>query len=169
MSVAIYDLTVPTFTRQLEALINCLKKAQNFAEAKKIASDVLPNFRLAADMFPLSKQVQIATDHARGACARLAGIDAPVFEDNESSLPELIERVQKTLDFVRTIRPEQVNGSAERDIVLQYPGIKLEFKGLPYLLNFALPNFYFHATTAYAILRHVGVDLGKGDFLGNFR
>ncbi len=169
MSVAIHDLTVPTFVRQLEAVITCLKKAQNFAESRKIGSEVLPNFRLAADMFPLSKQVQIMTDHARGACARLAGVEAPVFEDRENSLPELIERVQKTLDFVRTIKPEQVNGSADRDIVLQYPGIKLEFKGLPYLLNFALPNFFFHATAVYAILRHVGVDLGKGDFLGNFR
>ncbi len=169
MSIELYDFTVPTFIRQLEALNVCLKKAHNYAESKKIASNVLPNFRLAADMLPLSKQVQITTDHAKGSCARLAGIEPPVYEDNEQSLPELSARVQKTLDYVRGFKPEQINGSEERDVTLKYPGITLEFKGLPYVLNFALPNFYFHATAAYAILRHVGVDLGKSDFLGNIR
>ncbi len=169
MSVELFDLTVPTFIRQLEALAGCLKKAQNYAESKKIGAEVLPNFRLAADMFPLSKQVQITTDHAKGACARLAGLEPPVWEDNEKSLPELIARVQRTLDFVRGFRPEQINGSEQRDVTLKFPGMTLEFKGLPYALNFALPNFYFHATATYAILRHVGVDLGKGDFLGNIR
>lgn len=169
MSVELYDLTVPTFIRQLEALNGCLKKAQNYAESKKIASDVLPNFRLAADMLPFSKQIQITTDHAKGCCARLAGIEPPVYEDNEQSLPELMARLQKTLDYVRGFKPEQINGTEQRDVTLKYPGITLEFKGLPYVLNFALPNFYFHATAAYAILRHIGVDLGKTDFLGNIR
>ena len=169
MSLELYDLTVPTYIRQLEALTVCLKKAQNYAESKKIGSDVLPNFRLAADMLPLSKQIQITTDHAKGSCARLTGIEPPVYEDNEQSLPELIALVQKTLEYVRGFKPEQINGNEGRDVTLKYPGITLEFKGLPYVLNFALPNFYFHATAAYAILRHVGVDLGKTDFLGNIR
>ena len=169
MSVELYDLTVPTLIRQLDALVNCLKKAQNYAESKKIAAAVLPNFRLAADMLPLSKQVQIATDHAKGCCARLAGVEPPVYEDNEQSLPELIARVQKTLDYVRDFKPAQIDGNEGRDVTIKYPGLTLEFKGLPYVLNFVLPNFYFHVTTTYAILRHVGVDLGKGDFLGNIR
>jgi hypothetical protein len=169
MSLSLYDVAVPTFTRQLAALITCLQKGESFTQAKKLSPELLAGYRLAPDMFPLSKQVQIATDHAKGACARLAGLEVPAYEDNETTLATLIARVQKTLAYIGEFKPEQFAEAAERDVHLQFPGLTLEFKGQPYLLNFALPNFYFHVTASYAILRHAGVEVGKGDFLGNFR
>lgn len=169
MTISLYDVSVSTFMRQLDALVTCLQKAEAFAAAKKLAPELLPGYRLAPDMFPLVKQVQIATDHAKGACARLAGVEPPKYDDDETTLAALIARVRQTLDYVQGFKPEQIDGNEERDVALQFPGMTLDFKGQTYLLNFALPNFYFHVTTVYAILRHVGVDLSKGDFLGRFR
>jgi hypothetical protein len=117
-------------------------------------------------MLPLARQVQIAGDNAKGCAARLAGVDPPKFEDNETTFPQLLERVDKTVAFLKTLKPAQIDGSEGRDIVLKFPNRTFEFKGLSYLTTFALPNFTFHVVTAYAILRHNGVELGKPDFLG---
>ena len=122
--------------------------------------------RIAPDMFPLARQVQIATDHAKGASARLAGVDNPSFADTETTFPELQARIAKTLDFVKSLKPAQFDGGFERDITLTIAGQKMTWKGDVYLHQFALPNFYFHVTAAYAILRHNGVEVGKRDFLG---
>jgi hypothetical protein len=143
-----------------------LGKGAAYAEARKIEPSVLLNYRLAPDMLPLSRQVQIATDVAKGCAARLAGVEPPRYEDNESSFAELKARVDKTVGFLQGFTPAQIDGSEDKDIQLKVGGRDLQFKGLPYLLNFAHPNVYFHITTAYAILRHAGVELGKMDFLG---
>lgn len=124
------------------------------------------NGRLAPDMFPLSKQVQIATDGAKGGAARLAGLEPPRYEDNERTFPELVARVHKTIDFLATLTPEQIDGSEEKTITLKFHETTKTFVGMPYLLNYVLPNLYFHTTTAYAILRHNGVEIGKQDYLG---
>ena len=134
--------------------------------ALRVARLALAAARLIIDMLPLSSQIQIACDAAKGAAARLAGIEIPKHEDTEVSLAELEARVAKTLDFIKTIKPEQLQGAETREIVMQLPQTTLKFTGINYLTNFALPNFFFHVTTAYAILRKNGVDLGKRDFLG---
>ena len=166
MTISMYQASVPVFVRMLKNLSLILDKGQAHAEAKKIAPHVLPGSRLIADMFPLSRQVQIACDHAKGAVARLAGVDIPKHEDNEQTFEELQARIAKTVAFVETFTAAQIDGSEERDIV--YPTSSrgdLHFKGVDYLLGFALPNFYFHVVTAYDILRANGVDIGKRDFL----
>ena len=168
MSLSMYQASVPVFIRTLTMLSNILDKAAAFAEAKKIDSAVLVNARLAPDMFPLSRQVQIATDNAKGCAARLAGIDPPRYEDTETTFPELIARLRKTVDFLATFKPAQIDGSEERTITLTMRHGTLVFPGQTYLLTYALPNVYFHVTTAYAILRHNGVEVGKQDFLGKF-
>ena len=166
MTLSMYQASVPVFVRTLNNLSAILEKGQKHAEARKIAADVLPAWRLIADMFPLSRQVQIATDHAKGAVARLAGVDIPKYEDNEQTVEELRARIAKTVAFVGTFTAERLDGSEEREIVLALSFGERRFNGIDYLLGFALPNFYFHVVTAYGILRQNGVDIGKRDFLG---
>lgn len=166
MRLTMYQASVPVFLRNLTNLSIFLDKAAAYAAAKKIDQAVLVGARLYPDMLPLSRQVQIATDHAKNASARLAGADRPVFEDDESSLDELKARIAKTIDYLKTLTPEQFEGSDEREVKVPQRSGELVLQGLPYLFFFAHPNFYFHVTTAYAILRHSGVELGKTDFLG---
>ncbi len=166
MSISMYQVSVPVFARALTNLRSVLEKGAAHAEARKFKPEVLLNDRLAPDMFPLIRQVQIATDQAKGCVARLAGVEVPKYEDNEASFEELYARIDKTLAFIKGIKAEQIDGSEGKDITLPSPRGPLEFKGQPYLLFFVLPNVYFHCTTAYAILRHNGVELGKMDFIG---
>ncbi len=161
----IYELTVPQFVRILTQVDSWLDKAQAFAEQKKFKPEVLLNSRLAPDQFHLTRQVQICSDHAKNGAARLAGVEAPRFEDNEATLAEVRARATKTIEYLNTLKPEQFQDAAGRKIVLPLaPGKYLV--GSDYLVQFALPNFYFHATTTYAILRHNGIELGKKDFVG---
>jgi hypothetical protein len=166
MTLSMYQASVPVFLRTLAALSCILDKAAAHAAQRKIEPSVLLNARLFPDMFAFLRQVQLAADFAKGASARLAGIDVPKFADTESTFDELKTRIAKTADFVRTLTPTQIDGSENRDITIPIGGQPQSFKGQPYLLHFALPNFFFHATTAYDILRHCGVELGKRDFIG---
>jgi len=166
MTISMYSASVPVFIHTLTNLNAILSKAAAHAQAKKIDDSVLLNTRLFPDMLPFTKQVDIATDFARGTAARLAGLETPVFEDNEKTFAELMARVERTLDYLRTFKPEQIDGSEAREIVRPLGGQPKKFTGINYLLQFALPNFYFHATTTYAILRHSGIEVGKMDFLG---
>ena len=169
MTISMYQASVPVFTQTLTALSAVLAKADAHAANKKIAPGVLPGTRLCPDMFPLARQVQIACDFAKGTCARLAGVEVPSYADTETTFAELRERIAKTIAFIATIPAAQIDGSEDRDISLKVGPQDMHFKGLPYLVSFSLPNFYFHATTAYAILRANGVELGKMDFLGMSR
>jgi uncharacterized protein len=166
MSVSLYDVSIPIFTLTLSNLSAILDKAASHGDAKKLDPKVIPQTRLIVDMLPLSAQIQIACDTAKGAAARLAGIEVPKHEDTEATIAELKARVTKTLDFIKTIKPQQLEGAEKREIVLQFPQSTLKFNGLNYLTNFVLPNLFFHVTMAYALLRKNGVDLGKRDFLG---
>ncbi|MGH9906131.1 MAG: DUF1993 domain-containing protein [Pyrinomonadaceae bacterium] len=166
MTISMYQASVPASIRMLNNLSAILEKAAAHAEAKKIDPAVLTNSRLYPDMLPLARQIHIATDQAKGCGARLAGVEPPKFEDKETTFPELIARIEKTISFLRELKPEQIDGSEEKTITLQVRNNTLTFEGMPYLLNFALPNFYFHVTTAYDILRHCGVEIGKRDYLG---
>ena len=166
MSISMYQVSVPVFVRALSNLRAILEKGAAHAEARKFKPEVLLNDRLAPDMHPLTRQVQIATDQVKGCAARLAGVEVPKFEDNEASFEDLYSRIDKTLAFVKSLKPEQIDGSENKDVSLPTPRGPLEFKGQPYLLFFVHPNLYFHCTTAYAILRHNGVELGKMDFIG---
>jgi len=166
MSFSVYEASIPVFTLSLTNLAAILDKAASHGEAKKVDPKVMPQARLIADMLPLSAQIQIACDTAKGAAARLAGVEVPKHADTETTLAELKARVAKTLDFIKTIKPDQVQGAESREVVLQFPQTTLKFNGATYLTNFALPNFFFHVTMAYALLRKNGVDLGKRDFLG---
>jgi uncharacterized protein len=169
MSVSLYDVSIPVFTLSLTNLAAILDKAASHAESKKVDPKVLSATRLIIDMLPLSSQIQIACDTAKGAAGRLAGVEIPKHPDTETTLDELKARVAKTLDFIKTIKPEQMQGAETREIVLQFPQSTLKFTGINYLTNFVLPNFFFHVTTAYALLRKNGVDLGKRDFLGEIQ
>lgn len=166
MSVSLYDVSIPVFTLHLNNLAAILDKAGSHAESKKLDAKVFPATRLIADMLPLSSQVQIACDTVKGAAGRLAGVEVPKYADTETTIEELKARVAKTLDFVKTIKPAQLEGAETKEIVLQFPQSTLKFNGLNYVTNFVLPNFFFHVTTAYALLRKNGVDIGKRDFLG---
>ncbi len=166
MKISMYQASVPTFTLMLNNLSAILEKAAAHAEAKKIDPAVLLNARLYPDMFPLSRQVQIATDNAKGCAARLAGAEPPKYEDNETTFSELIARIRKTAEYLATFKPEQIDGSEDRAITLKFRDTTRKFVGMPYLLNYVLPTIYFHITTAYGILRHNGVEIGKQDFLG---
>lgn len=168
MTVNAYQATVPAFVQILTALSAILTKAQAHAEAKKIDPAVFVNARIAPDMFPLARQVQIATDHAKGASARLAGVDVPSYADTETTFAELQARIAKTLDFIKGLKPAQFDGGLDRKVTLKIAGQEMSWNGGVYLHQFALPNFYFHVTAAYAILRHNGVEVGKRDFLGSF-
>ena len=166
MTISMYEASGPVFVRMLRNLEVLLDKGLAHAEAKNVAPEVLPASRLIVDMFPLSRQIQIATDHAKGAMARLAGVDVPKYEDNEQTIDDLKARIARTITFVESFKPEQINGSEGREIVFPIRGSEIRFAGMAYLLEFALPNFYFHMVTAYNILRQNGVGIGKRDFLG---
>lgn len=166
MTISMYQAAVPTMIRALNNLAAILDKAQQHAEAKKFDPAVLVAARLAPDMFALAKQVQIASDAAKGGAARLAQQQPPSFEDNETTLPQLAERARKTVAYLETLKPEQIDGSEDLTVTWQTRSATRSMQGMPYLLNHVLPNVFFHVTTAYDILRHNGVELGKQDFLG---
>ena len=167
MAITMYQASVPVFQRNLTSLKAILDKAAAHAAAQKIDEAVFVTARLYPNMLPLSKQVQIASDFARGTTARLAGGEPPAWEDNEKTLADLVARVDKTLEFLKTFTAAQVDGSEGRQITRPVRGQPKTFTGINYLLQYALPNFYFHTTTAYAILRHNGVEIGKPDFIGS--
>ena len=167
MTISMYQASAPVFDKMLGNLSGILGKAASWAEARKIEPTVLVNARLAPDMFALTRQVQIACDFAKGTCARLAGVEPPKFEDNESSIADLQARIAKTRQFMGTIKAAQIDGSEDRHIKFKAGPRELEFKGQAYLTDFALPNFFFHYTTTYAILRHNGLDLSKSDYIGS--
>ena len=166
MAMSMYQASIPQFTKMLSNLSNILKKGEEFAKTKNIDGTVLVGSRLAADMFPLAKQVQIACDQVKNGMARLAGVEPPKFDDNESTFAELQERIAKTIAFAKSIKPEQVDGTEAKEIKFSIKEWNLEFVGEQYLLTWIIPNFYFHVSTAYNILRHNGVEIGKSDFLG---
>jgi hypothetical protein len=166
MPISMYQVSVPVFVKTLANLAAILDKGAAFAAAKKVDASVLLGYRLAPDMLNLTQQVQIAADHAKRATARLAGIEAPVYEDNEASFADLKARIDKTIAFINTLKPGQIDGAEARDISLKVGGNSRILSGQAYLLHNALPNFFFHVTTAYAILRHCGVEVGKKDFIG---
>jgi hypothetical protein len=166
MPLSMYQASAPVFVKMLNNLAAILEKAEAFAKERKIEEGVMLDWRFAPDMFPLTRQVQIATDFAKGTMARLAGAEVPKYADEEASFDGLKERIAKTVSFVQTFKPADIDGSETRDITLTAGGRELHFKGRPYLLHFALPNFYFHITTAYGLLRACGVGLGKMDFIG---
>jgi len=167
MPLSMHAASAPIFIQILNALSGLLDKAEAHARARKIEPKVLLEQRLFPDMFALVRQVQLASDFAKGACARLAGVEVPVYDDTEQSFPELKARIARTIEFVKSLRPADFEGSETRDVTIRIAGKPVTMKGEPYLLHFAVPNFYFHATTAYAILRHAGIELGKLDFVGD--
>ena len=164
--LSMHAISAPVFTRMLNNLSSILSKAEQQAKAKGYDPNVLLNDRLAPDMFTLTRQVQIATDQVKGGMSRLAGAEVPTWPDTEASFTDLATRVDKALAHVKNFKPAQYEGFEARKIELKFPNITLEYTGRDYLLGHVLPNFYFHLTTAYAILRHNGVALGKRDFLG---
>lgn len=166
MQLSMHRASAPVFVRNLRNLIGVLRKAEAFAEERKIDQAVLLGFRLAPDMFPLSRQVQIATDMAKGCVSRLAGVEIPAYEDKEATFAELIARVEKCIAYCEGFTAAQLDGTEDKTIVLKRPTGDVTFQGLPYLLEYVQPNVYFHCVTAYAILRHCGVPLGKKDFIG---
>jgi len=167
VAISIYDQFVPVFSHMLQALDKVLSKAEADAAARKIDLDVFVNGRLAPDMLPLTRQIQIMTDQAKGCASRLAGQDPPKWPDEEKTFADLHARIAKTIAHLKTFKPEQFEGSEKRAIELKFPNATFNFTGKDYLLKNVIPNFYFHYTTAYAILRHNGVPIGKGDFLAN--
>ena len=166
MSLSMHSASVPVFVRMLGNLGRWLDKAEAHAAAKKFETGVFLASRLAPDMLPLIKQIQIACDAAKFGVARLAGVEAPKFEDNETGFAELRERIRKTIAYVQSVPAAQIDGTEAKDVVVPRRDGSMTLKGEPYLKHFVLPNFYFHVTTAYALLRHNGVELGKGDYLG---
>lgn len=166
MTISVYDVTVPVFTRMLTNLLAVMDKAEANATERKFATAVLFDMRLSPDMIPFSGQVMIATDHAKGCVSRLAGRDVPSWPDTETSFEELRARIQKALDLLATIKPSDLEGSEARDVTLKLGGKDVVMNGLTYVTERALPNFFFHVTTAYAILRHGGVPVGKRDYIG---
>jgi uncharacterized protein len=165
-TISMSQASAPRFAHMLRSLAALLDKAQAHCEAKKIDPLALTQFRLYPDMFPLARQVQIACDTAKGAVARLAGLEVPKHEDTEQTFAELKSRIAKTVDFIESVSAAKLDGTEAKEIVLKMRAGDLKFTGLQYLLGFAYPNFYFHVTTAYNILRHNGVEIGKRDFLG---
>ena len=162
-----YQASVPRFVNILKNLTGILDKAQAHVDAKKIDVLVLTNYRLFPDMLPMTTQVLIACDAAKGVVARLAGIEIPVYEDNEKTLSDLKARIAKTISFIESVTPAQIDGTEDKDIVTKRGDKETHYKGMQFLLGHALPNFYFHVTTTYNILRHNGIEIGKRDFLGN--
>jgi hypothetical protein len=167
MSLSMYQASVPLFVRALTNLLHVLKLGEKHATEKGVDGAVLLQTRLIPDMLPLIKQVQIATDMAKNGAARLAGVDPLKFEDNETSFAELYARIERAVDYVKSFKPEQIDGSETRAITLKTRNGELNFEGEAYLLHFVIPNLFFHSTTAYDILRKSGANIGKQDFLGN--
>jgi len=168
MSISVYQASVPQFIRMLGNLKGILEKAAAHAAAKKIDESALLNARLFPDMFPLTVQVQIASDFARGTSARLCGIETPAIDDNETNFAELAARVDVAMAYVKSLPAAKFEGAEGREIKRKIRGVERTFTGVDYLVQFALPNFYFHLSAAYAILRHNGIEIGKTDFLGSF-
>lgn len=166
MSISMHSASVPIFVRMLSNLLAFLDKAEAHATARKFDAAVLLGSRLAPDMLPFSRQIQIACDSAKFGVARLAGVEAPKHEDVEASLDELRERIRKTIDYVQSVPAAQIDGTEDKDVSVPRRDGSITLKGEFYLKHFVLPNFFFHVTTAYALLRHNGVELGKRDFLG---
>jgi hypothetical protein len=166
MKISMHQASAPRFANTLRNLSAILDKAQAFSDAKKLDPAALPGSRLIVDMFPLSRQVQIACDTAKGAVARLAGVEIPKHEDTEQTLAELKARIARTIDFIESVPAAKLDGSEEREVVLKQRGQDVKYNGLQYLFGHALPNFYFHVVTAYGVLRANGVELGKRDYIG---
>ena len=169
MSITMHSMSVPIMTRMLGNLLTWLDKAEAHAQARKFDASVYLAARLAPDMLPFTKQIQIACDAAKFGVARLAGIEAPRFDDDEASLAELRARIRKTLDFVQSVPADRIEGTEHKEVVVPRREGSMTLAGEAYLKQFVLPNFFFHVTTAYALLRHSGVELGKADYLGAFR
>ena len=166
MAFTIYDASIPPMTRMIENLLKIIDKAVAQAKQKDTSPDSLLDERLAPDMFPFTRQIQTVSDAAKGCAARLAGIAPPSMPDTETTMAELQARLSKTVDFLKSVNASQLAGAEDREIVIKFPQGEMKFTGRDYLTNFALPNFFFHVTTAYAILRHKGFEIGKMDFLG---
>ena len=166
MTISMYQASAPRFANMLRNLSALIDRAETHCAAKKIDASAITTYRLYPDMFPFTRQVQIACDSAKGAVARLAGVDIPKHEDTEQTFAELKQRIAKTIDFVESVSAGKVDGSDDKEIVLAMRSGERRFKGMQYLLGHAYPNFYFHVTTAYNILRENGVDVGKRDFIG---
>ena len=167
MKISMYQVSVPRFVNILGNLSNILDKAQAHVDAKKLDPATFTTYRLFPDMLPMTTQVQIACDAAKGVVARLAGVEIPVYEDNEKTLADLKARVAKTIAFIQTVTPAQIDGTEDKEIVIKRGDKETHYTGMQFLLGHALPNFYFHVTTTYDILRHNGVEIGKRDYLGN--
>jgi hypothetical protein len=167
MTISMYQVSVPGFVSALTNLSSILDKAQAHVDARKLDPTALTSYRLFPDMLPFTKQVQIACDTAKGVVARLAGLEIPVHEDNEQTLAELQARIGKALSFIQSVSAQQIDGSEEKEIVIKRGDKETHYQGLQFLLGHAIPNIYFHVTTAYNILRHNGVEIGKRDYLGN--
>jgi hypothetical protein len=167
MTISMHSASAPIFAKMLTNMLTWFDKAEAHAAARKFDTANYLGLRLAPDMLPLTRQIQIASDTAKGAMARLAGQEVPKWEDNEASLADLRVRVKKTIDYVMSFERGQIDGSEAREITIPTrSGDPLKFDGESYLKHFVLPNFFFHLTTAYALLRHAGVEVGKGDYLG---
>lgn len=166
MTLSMYQASVPVFLRALNNLQHVLRKGEAHAEARKYEPSLLLHSRLIPDMLPLTRQVQIACDMAKNGCARLAGVEPLKFEDNESSFDELHKRIERTIEYIKGFKPDQIDGSETREVMLKTRTGEQHFEGQGYLLHFVIPNLFFHCTTAYAILRQAGTDLGKTDFIG---
>ena len=166
MNISMYQASAPRFANILNSLSGILDKAEAHCEAKKIDPAALTTARLYPDMYHMARQVQVACDTAKSAVARLAGVEIPKQEDTEKTFSELRARIAKTVEFIKSVKPAQIDGTEDKEIVLKRGSQEVTYKGMQYLLGFAYPNFYFHVTTAYDILRHSGVELGKQDFLG---
>jgi uncharacterized protein len=167
MIISMYHASVPRFVNILGNLSNILDKAQAHVDAKKLDIATLTTYRLFPDMLPMTTQVQIACDTAKGVVARLGGVEIPVYEDNEKTLADLKARIAKTIAFIQTVTPAQIDGTEDKEIVIKRGDKETRYKGMQFLLGHALPNFYFHVTTTYNILRHNGIEIGKRDYLGN--
>jgi hypothetical protein len=167
MNISMYQASVPRFVNILGNLSNILDKAQAHVDAKKLDPATLPTYRLFPDMLPMTTQVQIACDAAKGVVARLAGAEIPAYEDNEKTLADLKARVTKTIAFIQSVTPGQIDGTEDKEIVIKRGDKETRYNGMQFLLGHALPNFYFHVTTTYNILRHNGIEIGKRDYLGN--
>ncbi|RJG16328.1 DUF1993 domain-containing protein [Massilia cavernae] len=168
MSFSMYEASVPVFKQILNSLSAILDKAESHAADKKIDPQALLQARLYPDMFPFLRQVQVACDFAKGCAARLAGAEVPRYEDNEKSFADLKERIERTVAFIESLPHDAIEASEQRDIVTGSGASAREFKGQVYLVHYAMPHFYFHVTTAYALLRHNGVEVGKKDFIGSY-
>jgi uncharacterized protein len=166
MSVSMSQISLPVFTRHLTGLAGCLKKAQALYAEKKYDEATLLHYRFFPDMFNFARQVQAATDHAKNCTALLAGVESPKYDDNEKSLADLAARVEKTIAWLNTMKPAQIDGTEEKAVTVKMRDRELNYKGLELLLKRSMPNFMFHCTTAYDIMRHNGIELGKRDFMG---